>query len=707
MVAFGNEQGSSIAQEQADNSIARTGRGPEGASTTPLVSEVRQEILDAFAKLDAYARGANPAHKDSLEIKADTLRAMAGRVANAEASKEEVAQFVKGTKELAADTNTELARRRNPWSLAVNSPLQEQDKKNYHQVVTLSVPSGQIVDLRQDSSHGCGGRSSCVRLCPGSIAAREVNGSKVWRQPDPKNPGFDLITVATSPDRTVQTKCGWQEIKAFSGVMKFTNPCTCESYAVNVNNGASNDHLKALNVAEGISVPDRAQPIIVSSTRPDPQVLEEASPNDRYDSAQFPTYSDYSAYVTRYNQLPGKYSVAREEKGLQVIVKDKQTLTLYNGGSEVGTFNPTLPDTQNLLQSNPGGIPLGPYATIKKGEHGAYVLMPGAMRMETEFFAKITEGGQTVAERVIFIGDLSEKSKNERPAEQGYNEEAARKLAPRPPTTETSLPKPGTRITSTEPVSFTLRDDVIHELYISKVGETPLGVLRPDVKANSFEFGGSSGIKIVRMGEGNTFRIFAADGAKEGEYILTARPRGSAAEIVKQTKITIGVSQPQASENITPSANDASPKAEEKPSQPQKELKNEGPDPSVKPPGKTPGESPAESPKYESMAKPQYISKNSAVRGEKGNVDIRQPDGSYKLPVTPGKSTLIDLYGHDEQGRRTYNAVSDLTFGENTIKTDINGVGSIRRVTEPDGKMYLVFTPKDGSRIGLSLAAAK
>lgn len=450
-------------------------------NTTSAIGSARQEFLAAFAKLDEQARAANPAKNDPLEVKANVLRGLAERVAAATASTHEVAQFTQGTKELAAATNAELALRKNPWSLAVNAPLHEQDKKNYNQVITLSVPTGQIVDLRQDGADRCGVKSSCVRLCPGSIAAREVNGSKVWRQSDPNKPGFDLITVATSPDKTVQTRCGLQEVKAFSGVMKFTNPCTCESYSVNVNNGAGNDHLKSATVAEGIAAPEIKTPLAATPIRPNKEELQYPSPSDNYLAQNFTTFDAYSEHMSRYNQLPGKYSVARAGEGLSVILKEGESLTLFNGGSEVGTFNPNLPETKRLLDTEPGVVAVGSYATIRRDAYGGYVLEPGHSHMDTEFLAKITkmerragEGPETVAERIFYIGDPTNGVGSERPKEQGFNAEDAKKIEIKPPTTELALPVSGTRITSQQAVSFTLGDDVAQICTSQKERRVPL-----------------------------------------------------------------------------------------------------------------------------------------------------------------------------------------------------------------------------------------
>jgi len=669
------------------NTIPRDG----GESHASRVEDARRELISQVNAIVEQARDVVPGVNDLLQSRADRLELSLNTIQNDSfSSQADVEQLIGNAKRLALDAKTHAELRDNPWQIKVWSPETGTHADRFHDVVSFRIPRNHAIEIRQDGQNG----TTVHRICQGNFRDRPLGeGSQFWREPDPSDRNFDIITIATKNERQVQVNCRTEHRGAFEGQMRIRDLCTCESHTVNINNGQENrfgttgDTPLSVNVSSEALIeppkeieappaplrPDQVEEVVEGASRPSPEERIEFSPGDNYEAAGYRTFREYRTAMSQAAQLPPRHSVALVGAGLTFKLNSEHSEMLTLSQNALGTTTTFLPSAYSEAEFNsPDGVLIGVnVARIKRDTNDksgqTFIIEPGGRHNSAPYSASITRigatnGGDRVADSILYLGEEQE-DQTTRPQQETLAEQAARTPPPIESLTVSSLPEPGAVVTESEGVKITLDDASLTTLMVYRNGSN-IGVFQSNSRENEYRFGPLCPLVLTRdTSDGaprNTFTLLAVQNPVEGRLDLWIRPFGSGEPQHTHIQVYADADKPVKVSDPTPAT---------EPSQPQLQAASEQSMPISEPTAE----------RARSSTNPWGLGerKITVPRGEVATFEYE-----YEVSIPGGKEL-----------RRS---AEPYVFKGDTIKATIPNVGVISRRTLDDGSQEITFTPATG-----------
>jgi hypothetical protein len=532
--------------------------GVELADGSISIPDSRQDVLSKIGKLATTARNALPGNGDILEKRANELVAEATGLASTGATSLEGAQnFLSRAKQLQHDTQAALAAQRNPWSIKTAAA---QDSSRFNQVVTLSVPRNQAIDVHYNrATTNRGIEKGHMRLCPGDHGPIKSAAGELWRQPDPNKPDYDTITIATHERHCERTRCGGIQREAFRGFITVKDPCASTGFHVNINNGAKNEHLTSesgvpdLNIsADSLLSPEARYDSDSVSSAPEIDALS-PSPGDDWQAKGFESFEAYLASFDKRDSLPSEFSVARSENPLKVVLKPGESLHVYQDSSLQGSMDPSAHSPEESIKIGVGAAEARLSQTLPGGGK-EYEIRPGSRPSSQPYHFKIIRPGggpdglgfEVVAESRVYLGtDNGPVSSSPNISSLPPTSTPAKIESDPTPITELDavLPQNGSYASVSKPLTIQLGTGPLQVLNIYPQGESTIGTVLSTSQDNSWEFSRSD-IRMERDtstgAPDNRFHLYADDSLKEPRTFTLSVTSPAAPSSVVRSTITAG-----------------------------------------------------------------------------------------------------------------------------------------------------------------------
>lgn len=526
------------------------------SNKAPAMPDAREAAFKQMAEVMRAARAAVSGTADSLEARATAIEARIAQLASIPTSVAQAQELVSEVKKLESDTRSTVASQRNPWGIRASAA---QESQNYNQVVTLSVPRGQTLQLEYHRArpNGCVEHGT-IRLGD-NLNDFPTSAGRVWRQPDPNKPGFDTITVATYERHCERTRCGGVQREAFAGYLTLKEPCGGAAFHVNINNGRTNEHLSGATAtavelsAEALVTPEAPPP-----ARPYDDVALTPSPSDDWQGAGFKSFQEYvDSFKQGKEEAAETLPVATQREHFKVVLKPGESLYAYRDSSLEGTV---LYDRNTPQEVNRIGVDAAEARFSRELPNGSreYEILPGSTTDTRSLHFRIIRPGG--GPNGLGFETLAEARVNLDPA-RGVLRSSAEGMsagviasadtdevvgAEKRERSEVVLPESGSYASPSKPLTIQLGTGALQLLNVYEVGGSNVGAISSTARDNSWEFARGA-IRIERDRSAgappNRLLLYAGSVTEPRAFILSV-VSAATADSLGRTNITVGLEAP-------------------------------------------------------------------------------------------------------------------------------------------------------------------
>ncbi len=525
--------------------------------TAPVLPNTREVAFRQIGELVKAARAAVAGAADPLDVRASKLEAQVSQLGSGPTSLAQAQGLLAEVKNLENETRSTLASQRNPWGIRASAA---QESQRFNQVVTLSVPRGQALQMEYHRArvNGCTERGA-VRI-QGTCSGMQTSAGRVWRQPDPSKPGFDTITVATYERHCEQTRCGGVQREAFRGYLTFKQPCGGPAFHVNVNNGRNNDHLSS---REGIPAVDLSPEALVSQdTAPPSRSYDDVeltpSPSDDWRGAGFNSFEEYLASFEQPNEESvAMRPIAAQREHFRVVLKPGETLYAYRDSSLEGTLSYAGNNSEQVTHI---GLDAAQARFSRELPNGSreYEIEPGSSKKTRPLHFKIIRAGggpdglgfESLAEARVYLepseGVLRSASAEVSTGVLASAESDETRGVDMRAQSQVVLPEAGSCASPTRPLTIQLGTGALQFLNIYEVGGSNVGTIFSTARENSWELARGA-IRIERDRSAgappNRLLLYAGTATESRAFNLSV-VSAATVESLGKTKITVGPDAP-------------------------------------------------------------------------------------------------------------------------------------------------------------------
>lgn len=651
----------------------------DSSNSTPVLPDARGEALRQMEAVLKSARAAVPGTTDPLERRAEGLQTRVSQLASIPTSIAQAQELVTEIKKLESDTRATLVSQRNPWGIRASAA---QESQRFNQVVTLSIPRGQALEMESHRLRGNGRVEHMKHRIQGVCSDVPTSAGRVWRQPDPSKPGYDTITIATYERHCEATRCGGIQREAFRGYLTLKQPCGGQSFNVNIHNGHNNNHLTvdtgnptASFSAEALVTQDPSPPV-----RPHEDLDITPSPSDDWRAAGFESFEAYlDSFKVSKQASPETIPVTTHREPFRVVLKPGETLYVYRDSSLEGTLSY---DRIKQEQNATIGLNVARARLSNELPDGAreFEIEPASSRSTQPFQFKILRlgggpeghGFETLAEaRVEIDAPTGRFSSSSADASSGILSSADTVTTGKLETRELSevvLPEAGSYASPSKPLVIQLGTGALQLLNVYDAGSSNVGTILSTSRDNAWDFAGGS-IRIERDRSPNAPQnrlLLSAGGSVAQPQSFTLSAVSSATlEPLGRTTITVG---PEVSRTRQP-RDDAAPSETRYAS-----LQ-------------------ASSTADVERAPAEESRPVEAAASQLASPEKREPV-SFRVPR--GESLYLNFEDFRERGGSTRSSYRDWEVQGNTVSTTVPGVGRISRKRGPDGDDIVTVVLEEG-----------